>query len=77
MSTFQKNKPSLSSSRESNVGTRIHKVLAQSGYGSRREIEKAISDQKVKVNNEIATLGQPVLNSDKITFNGKIVRLKE
>ncbi len=77
MATSKKNKTSLASSRESNVGIRIHKVLAQSGYGSRREIEKAISEQKVKVNNEVAILGQPVLNSDKITFNGKIVRLKE
>ena len=77
MSTFQKNKPSPVLSRESDIGTRIHKVLAQSGYGSRREIEKAISEQKVKVNNEIAILGQPVLVTDKITFNGKIVRLKE
>ena len=77
MATSKKNKTSLASSRESNVGIRIHKVLAQSGYGSRREIEKAISEQKVKVNNEVAILGQPVINSDKITFNGKIVRLKE
>ena len=75
MSTFQKNKSPLISTREGEAGTRIHKVLAQSGYGSRREIEKAISEQKVKVNNEIATLGQPVLTSDKITYNGKIVKI--
>ena len=77
MSVHQKNKSSQSSSSGSEVGTRIHKVLAQSGYGSRREIEKAISEKKVKVNNEIAILGQPIVTSDKITFNGKVVRLKE
>ena len=77
MSTLQKNKSSPAVSRESDSGTRIHKLLAQSGYGSRREVERAITENKVKVNNEIAILGQPVLPTDKITFNGKIVRLKE
>ncbi|MDG2252571.1 MAG: S4 domain-containing protein, partial [Methylophilaceae bacterium] len=54
MSTLQKNKSSPAVSRESDSGTRIHKLLAQSGYGSRREVERAITENKVKVNNEIA-----------------------
>lgn len=73
----EKNKAPRKSSKDEVTGTRIHKVLAQSGYGSRREIEKAIVEQKVKINNVIATLGQPVSTIDKITFNGKIVHLRD
>ena len=53
------------------VGERIHKLLAQSGYGSRREIEKAILEDKVLVNNQNAKIGQLITPSDKIIFNGK------
>ena len=55
------------------IAERIHKLLAQSGYGSRREIEKAILDHKVLVNNQIAKIGQLITPSDKIIFNGKSV----
>ena len=57
------------------VAERIHNLLAQSGYGSRREIEKAILDHKVLVNNQIAKIGQLITPSDKIIFNGKSVYL--
>jgi len=57
------------------IAERIHKLLAQSGYGSRREIEKAILDHKVLVNNQIAKIGQLITPSDKIIFNGKSVYL--
>ena len=57
------------------VAERIHKLLAQSGYGSRREIEKAILDHKVLVNNQIAKIGQLITPSDKIIFNGRSVYL--
>jgi len=57
------------------VGERIHKLLAQSGYGSRREIEKAILEDKVLVNNQNAKIGQLITPSDKIIFNGKSIFL--
>ena len=57
------------------IAERIHKLLAQSGYGSRREIEKAILDHKVLVNNQIAKIGQLITPSDKIIFYGKSVYL--
>ena len=57
------------------IAERIHKLLAQSWYGSRREIEKAILDHKVLVNNQIAKIGQLITPSDKIIFNGKSVYL--
>ena len=56
-------------------GERIQKVLAQSGFGSRREIEKAIVDERVLVNNKIAKVGQSITPSDKIILNGKTIFL--
>ena len=59
----------------SDENTRIHKFLAQGGFGSRREIEKAIIEKKIYVNNQLAVLGQLVNSRDRIIFNGKPVFL--
>ena len=60
---------------QNSSGERIQKVLAQSGFGSRREIEKAIVDERVLVNNKIAKVGQSITPSDKISLNGKPIFL--
>jgi 23S rRNA pseudouridine2605 synthase len=57
-----------------NAGVRIQKALSQMGIGSRRSIEKAIQEQKVLVNDQLATVGQSVISSDRIVFDGKLVR---
>jgi 23S rRNA pseudouridine2605 synthase len=57
-----------------NAGVRIQKALSQMGIGSRRSIEKAIQEQKVLVNDQFATVGQSVISSDRIVFDGKLVR---
>ena len=56
------------------AGVRIQKALSQMGVGSRRSIEKAIQEQKVLVNDQLATIGQSVISSDRIIFDGKLVR---
>ena len=56
------------------AGVRIQKALSQMGIGSRRSIEKAIQEQKVLVNDQLATIGQSVISSDRIIFDGKLVR---
>jgi len=56
------------------AGVRIQKALSQMGVGSRRSIEKAIQEQKVLVNDQLATVGQSVISSDRIVFDGKLVR---
>tara|TARA_B100000767_G_scaffold268891_1_gene289896 strand:- start:641 stop:1504 length:864 start_codon:yes stop_codon:yes gene_type:complete len=56
------------------TGVRIQKALAQMGIGSRRAIERAIQEQKVLVNDRLATIGQPISCSDKIIFEGKLVK---
>ena len=39
---------------------KLQKVLARAGLGSRREMETAIADGRVKVNSQVAKLGDEV-----------------
>lgn len=55
---------------------RLHKLLAQSGVGSRREMEELISAGRVNVNGETAQIGQSVSPGDRIKVSGKLVHLK-
>ncbi len=51
---------------------RLQKVLARSGYGSRRTCEELIEDERVRVNGQIATLGSKANREmDTITVDGK------
>jgi 23S rRNA pseudouridine2605 synthase len=57
---------------------RLQKILAQAGYGSRRACEDFISAGRVRVNGQLATLGQkadPV--TDKIMVDGKPIAAAE
>ena len=64
-----------SNHNENTSGVRIQKVLAQIGVGSRREIEKAIIEKRISVNNKLAEIGQLISNDDKIIFDGKLINL--
>tara|TARA_Y100000994_G_scaffold249505_1_gene261604 strand:+ start:408 stop:1133 length:726 start_codon:yes stop_codon:yes gene_type:complete len=57
------------------VKKRIHKVLAEHGYGSRRGIEELIRQNKVEVNGEIAKIGQLVSEKDSFKIEGKKILL--
>ena len=50
---------------------RINKYLSQIGICSRREADKLIDSDRVKVNNEIAELGTKIKKGDKITIDNK------
>lgn len=51
---------------------RLSKIIAQSGYASRRKAENLITEGKVKVNGEtITTLGFKVSSKDSITVENK------
>ena len=51
---------------------RLQKLLAQAGYGSRRACEEFITAGRVRVNGQVATLGQKAdLTVDKVTMDGK------
>ena len=55
---------------------KLHKVLAQSGIGSRRDMEDLIADGHVTVNGEPAHVGQRVSFGDRVAVNGKPVKLR-
>jgi 23S rRNA pseudouridine2605 synthase len=58
--------------------TRIQKILAQAGYGSRRSCEKLILDKRVTVNGERATLGMKAdPDQDQISVDGKALTKPE
>lgn len=57
---------------------RLQKILAQAGYGSRRACEDFITAGRVRVNGQLATLGQKADPAfDKITVDGKPIAAAE
>jgi len=53
---------------------KLHKVLAQSGLGSRLEMERLIASGAVTVNAQAAHVGQRVKAGDQIKVNVRLVR---
>jgi 23S rRNA pseudouridine2605 synthase len=55
---------------------KLHKVLAQAGVGSRRDLEQMIADGRVTVNGQAAHTGQRISYGDRIAVDGKPVRVR-
>lgn len=55
---------------------KLQKVLAQSGLGSRRDLEQMIVDGRVTVNDETAHVGQRVSWGDRVAIDGKPVKVR-
>jgi 23S rRNA pseudouridine2605 synthase len=55
---------------------KLHKVLAQSGLGSRLEMEQLITQGRISVNNEPAHIGQRIQFGDQVKVNGKPIRYR-
>lgn len=53
---------------------KLHKVLAERGLGSRRQMEEWIQKGRVRVDGEIAHVGQRVIGGSRIEVDGKPVR---
>lgn len=53
---------------------KLHKVLADLGLGSRRDMEQLIVEGRISVNSEPAFLGQRVMPGDIVRLNGRIVK---
>jgi 23S rRNA pseudouridine2605 synthase len=54
-------------------GERIQKVLARGGVGSRREIERWISEGRLKINGKPVGLGDRLKEGDRLFLNDRIV----
>jgi 23S rRNA pseudouridine2605 synthase len=55
---------------------KLHKVLAQAGIGSRRDMEQLIADGRVTVNGQPAHTGQRISFGDQIKIGGKPVKVR-
>jgi len=53
---------------------KLHKVLAEAGLGSRRDMEELIIAGRVSVNGEPAHIGQRILSTDAVRINGKLIQ---
>lgn len=50
---------------------RIQKALARMGYGSRREIERLIGEEKIRINGQLAKIGDHVKEGDKVNIGDR------
>jgi 23S rRNA pseudouridine2604 synthase len=56
---------------------RLNKAISDSGYCSRRQADKLIEQERVRVNGEIATLGDRAMPKDSIEVDGEIITKNE
>jgi 23S rRNA pseudouridine2605 synthase len=54
---------------------RVQKLLSAAGIGSRREVERWIRSGRLQVNGEVPALGAKLTPRDRITLDGRPVRL--
>jgi 23S rRNA pseudouridine2605 synthase len=54
---------------------RIQKLLSAAGVGSRREVERWIREGRLQINGEVPALGAKLAARDRITLDGRPVRL--
>jgi 23S rRNA pseudouridine2605 synthase len=62
-------------SPDASAGERVQKLLSAAGVGSRREVERWIRESRLKVNGEVPALGAKLTARDRITLDGRPVRL--
>jgi 23S rRNA pseudouridine2605 synthase len=55
---------------------RLQKVMAQSGHGSRRNIEILIAQGHITINGQVAKLGDSVGPGDKVKLDGHLINLR-
>lgn len=66
-------KKNIMQENQSGTTQKLHKVLAQAGFGSRRDMELWIRDGKVMVNGVAAKLGLRVGAHDQIKVAGRVI----
>lgn len=72
-------RPQKAGSREeASFGTeRVQKLLAAAGVGSRREVERWIREGRLQINGQVPALGAKLAPRDRITLDGRPVRLRQ
>ncbi len=69
-----KSATSYTATGTSGDGERIQKLLARAGLGSRREIERWITEGRLTVNGQAITLGYHLKPGDHLLINGRVVK---
>ncbi len=54
---------------------KLHKLLAQAGYGSRRDMEQVIADGRVTVNSQPATVGMRITAEDIVRVDRRPIKI--
>ncbi|HEY0065348.1 MAG TPA: pseudouridine synthase [Telluria sp.] len=72
----QPQKPARRDLTSDDDAPKLHKVLAEAGLGSRRDMEDLIVAGRVSVNGEPAHIGQRILPTDAVRINGKLIHRK-
>ncbi len=55
---------------------RVQKALARMGFGSRREIERLINEGQIRINGQLAKLGDHVTEGDKVNIGNRRTVIK-
>ena len=55
---------------------KLHKVLAQAGIGSRRDMEQLVAEGRITVNGEPAHVGQRISFGDQLRIDGKVIKAR-
>lgn len=66
-------KPAMSKADQDFSSPKLHKVLAEAGLGSRRDMEELIMAGRVSVNGEPAHIGQRIEAKDLVRINGRLI----
>lgn len=69
-------RPGRVRSKASPTTEKLQKVLARSGFGSRRDMESAIAAGRLAVNGATASLGQRIGPDDRVVLDGRRLALK-
>ena len=56
-----------------NKGTRINKFLSEAGFCSRREADKLIEKNRVKINGKVPLIGTKVMAGDRVSVDKKVI----
>ena len=58
-------------------GTRINKFLSEAGFCSRREADKLIEKNKIKINGKVPLIGTKVMPGDRVSVNNQLITIKK
>ncbi len=71
------NPPDPETPSAADQGEKLHKVLASLGLGSRREMERWITEGRLSIDGQVARLGDRVRSGQAVRLDGRPVALQE